>query len=64
MQGKLKIWNRKVFGEIRLQKKELLAKIRGIDEFDLEGLVDDSLKAERDSFELHFAEVFRKEENL
>lgn len=64
MQGKLKIWNRKVFGEIRLQKKELLAKIRGIDEFDLEGLVDDSLKAERDSFELHFAEVFRKGENL
>lgn len=64
MQGKLKIWNRKVFGEIRLQKKELLAKIRRIDEFDLEGLVDDSLKAERDSFELHFAEVFRKEENL
>lgn len=43
------MWNREVFGDIRIRKKEILARIDEIDALELEGPLVSPLKGERDA---------------
>ncbi|TYK14181.1 uncharacterized protein E5676_scaffold8046G00050 [Cucumis melo var. makuwa] len=61
LKGKFKVWIIEVFGDIRLKKKEVTARIDEIDTIEAEGLLERGLKEERISLKEAHAELIRKE---
>lgn len=61
LKGVLKSWNREVFGDVKIKKQEILKKIEEIDQKEVDGLLDQALKAERDGLKGEFADLIRKE---
>lgn len=61
LQGNLKVWNRDVFGDIRLRKKEILGRIEEIHCLELGGPLERSLRVEREDLKRVFVELIRKE---
>lgn len=61
LKGVLKSWNREVFGDVKIKKQEILKKIEEIDEKEVDGLLDQALKAERDGLKGEFDDLIRKE---
>lgn len=60
LKGKLKVWNREVFGDIRLKKNEVTARIDEIDTIELEGPLERGLKEERVSLKGVLAELIEE----
>lgn len=61
LEGTLKTWNREVFGDVKIKKKEIPKRIEEIDLKEGEGLMDPALREERDTLRGEYAEVIRKE---
>lgn len=61
LNAQLRWWNRDVFGDIQIKKKEVVARIHEIDALELEGPLDSALKEERVSSKGDLAEMIRKE---
>lgn len=61
LNAQLRWWNRDVFGDIQIKKKEVVARIHEIDALELEGPLDSALKEERVSSKGDLAQMIRKE---
>lgn len=62
LKGKQEIWTREVFGDIRIGKNAILAKISEIDKLDGEGLISDELVEQHCSLKNEFEVVLVRED--
>ena len=61
IKGKLRVWNKAVFGDIWAKEKEIVARIHDIDNLELNGPLVNGLVEERFSLKRSLDEVIRKE---
>ncbi|MDV3143360.1 MAG: hypothetical protein Q8761_02940, partial [Sweet potato little leaf phytoplasma] len=61
LKKELKMWNQEVFGDFRLRKKEILGRIKAIDDLEEEGRLEEGLKEESLALKMELADVVLKE---